>query len=218
MALGAVVSFTTLIAPMQLVNVYHRPGKRVPPLDSLFPTSTRQTPPRLVVGDFNCPHPLWGYPRIGIGGRALAETVKRKSYSTDPDVPTRNGHSAARDTTPDLAFYKGPGCPTWPHTHELLGSDHAILKITLSSTRVRRRAHKPTKLTDWHAVRQASFPPLDPADPDSWLQQIHDLCQRHTKRVYPNTEPPYIDTHLIPVVLFLSVGAARYTIGNCASV
>lgn len=224
MAHGVVVSFTTHLAPMHIINVYHRPGKQVPPLDSLFPTSTRQTPPRLVLGDFNCPHPIWGYPRIGVGGRALADIVQQKAYSllTDPLTPTRVGHSAARDSTPDLAFYTGAGSPTWSHTHEFLGSDHAILEICLHFTRLRRRAPRPTKLTDWHAFRQACFPLLTPRTQirgfSKYRISVSDTLSTSTRTLKPPTSTLTYCTYGTPVALFIGVGAAKNTTVNCAFV
>ncbi|KAM7283522.1 hypothetical protein ISCGN_000985 [Ixodes scapularis] len=51
----------------------------------------------VVVGDFNAPHPAWGYRRGSVKGRSLWADAQHVGLTlvTDPQQPTRTGNSAA---------------------------------------------------------------------------------------------------------------------------
>ena len=62
--------------------------------------------PLIVVGDFNAPHPDWGYGTESVKGRNLWTDTHESGLSllTDPDQPTRRGDIRQNDTTPDLGL------------------------------------------------------------------------------------------------------------------
>ncbi|KAL1454755.1 hypothetical protein MTO96_043675 [Rhipicephalus appendiculatus] len=55
----------------------------------------------------------------------------------EPDVTTRRGNSAARDTTPDLTRSSGTLDVTWGNEDVDLGSDHSVIGITIRGSRYR---------------------------------------------------------------------------------
>lgn len=109
----------------------------------------------LIVGDFNAPHPAWGYRKEVKKGRLLWEDAQelRLTLLTDPVYPTRIGNSVSRDTTPDLTFTKNTKGAAWLNTQEDLGSDHYILATTIQ-TGPPRAVGKQLKIVDWDTFRQ----------------------------------------------------------------
>lgn len=60
--------------------------------------------PLLVLGDFNAPHPMWGYNMASKRGKALIQAMEKHNLTLlkKPGVPTRSRNSVNNDTTPDL--------------------------------------------------------------------------------------------------------------------
>lgn len=116
--------------------------------------SYAQGQPLLIVGDFNAPHPEWGYPHVSRKGRGVLSTIlsHQMRLLTDPAHPTRQGNSVQRDTTPDLTITHNIANSVWRNTGHDLGSDHYVVETliqggpTLAST----RSHK---LVDWDVFR-----------------------------------------------------------------
>ncbi|KAM7306314.1 hypothetical protein ISCGN_010045 [Ixodes scapularis] len=105
-----------------VLNVYSSPSKRHR-FASLFKATTNIAKGQtlLVAGDFNAPHPGWGYQVERIKGRNLWNDSHEYGLSliTDPDQPTRRGNYRNQDTTPDLTFVKGTEDSVWSNTrHE----------------------------------------------------------------------------------------------------
>ncbi|KAM7293672.1 hypothetical protein ISCGN_023270 [Ixodes scapularis] len=92
-----------------VLNVYSSPAKRhrfAALFRATLEIAKQQT--LAVVGDFNAPHPDWGYLTETVKGRNLWHVAHDGGLTliTDPDQPTRRGDARHRDTTPDLAFVR----------------------------------------------------------------------------------------------------------------
>ncbi|KAG0445600.1 hypothetical protein HPB47_013560 [Ixodes persulcatus] len=100
---------------VHVVNIYCNPKDHK--------TDIRRVGPVVIAGDFNAPHPAWGYRFVTPKGRRLAEVINRERLTllTDSDQPTRTGSSTTRDTCPDLTIFK----------IEQLGSDHCIIETII---------------------------------------------------------------------------------------
>ncbi|KAG0411270.1 hypothetical protein HPB47_011622 [Ixodes persulcatus] len=104
------------------------------------------------------------------------------------------GNSVERNTNPDLTFSTPSLHLQWEHTQEYIGSDHAILHLTVSETPKRIR-WKPIRIIDWHNYRQdRSDPPF--TDIPTWTQQLTHTLDQRTKILATNEINPHIDTHL----------------------
>ncbi|KAH9372003.1 hypothetical protein HPB48_000865 [Haemaphysalis longicornis] len=60
--------------------------------------------PTFLSGDFNAPHPLWGYKFCSKRGKEIANFIDQYNsvLLNDTQTPTPQGTSTAKDTTPDL--------------------------------------------------------------------------------------------------------------------
>lgn len=120
-----------------LLNVYSSPKRTQDVFDELFRDALRITCPRrnnlLIVGDFNAPHGVLGYPRDTPKGRKLMVVIENLGLTllNEPGQPTRMGNSVSRDTCPDISLVKARGNCTWVNLEENLGSDHHILEIAV---------------------------------------------------------------------------------------
>ncbi|KAH7953687.1 hypothetical protein HPB49_011218 [Dermacentor silvarum] len=92
------------------------------------------TRPLLILGDFNAPHTTWGYKFQSKRGKALTKAMEI-ALRNEPDVTTRRGNSAARDTTPDLSWLSGTRDVSWRCEEVELGSDHSLIGITIRGSR-----------------------------------------------------------------------------------
>ncbi|KAG0413267.1 hypothetical protein HPB47_009602, partial [Ixodes persulcatus] len=173
--------------PLRLLNVYCRPQDRYARFDTLFEAARRKDCATFIAGDFNAPHPTWGYPRDTPKGRKLHTLIQQHNLTllTDPSTPTRLGTSVARDTCPDLTLYRGTKPCTWHNLEEQLGSDHSILVTHISTKDFAGEARK-IRITDWPAFRASS----SSTSPDT-------LTDRHTRTLTTTPDAPDIDSHLL---------------------
>lgn len=89
--------------------------------------------PILICGDFNAPHPQWGYSRPSARGSSLADTMDLHNFIliNEPFQKTRIGlHKAQEDTTPDLTWATPNLIKSWSPYSTTWGSDHFPLLIT----------------------------------------------------------------------------------------
>lgn len=117
-----------------ILNLYSSPSAYKHNLRSLLNrvVTTARSHPLIVAGDFNAPHPAWGYVARTKKGANLvaASTDLNLTLISDPRFPTRLGNSVARDTTPDLSFTRNAEAK-WSNLQENLGSDHYIIELRM---------------------------------------------------------------------------------------
>lgn len=86
---------------LYILNVYSAP-KQSRNLTQLLHQAlhTSRGHPLAIFGDFNAPHPAWGYARPTKKGQKLWETIQELNLTllTDPAHPTRRGNSVQQDT------------------------------------------------------------------------------------------------------------------------
>ncbi|KAG0413619.1 hypothetical protein HPB47_020646 [Ixodes persulcatus] len=201
------VTTTTLIGDHRLtiINTYwtpNQPSTPFPPLQTLLPKSNARNTV-LLLGDFNCPHPAWGYDRAVPLGRKLASFTSNHHFTllTEPSSPTRLGTAQESDTTPDLTWIRGPLRAIWENTEDFLGSDHHILELRLQiSSRLRRTTatYPRTKITDWPKARaDLDTVDTDTVSPEAWSTAILATIQQHTKEIARTEDQPHVDSHLL---------------------
>ncbi|KAG0445089.1 hypothetical protein HPB47_023913 [Ixodes persulcatus] len=183
--------------PLRLLNVYCRPQDRYARFDTLFEAARRKDCGTFIAGDFNAPHPTWGYPRDTPKGRKLHTLIQQHNLTllTDPSTPTRLGTSVARDTCPDLTLYRGTNPCTWHNLEEQLGSDHSILVTHINTKDFAGEARK-IRITDWPAFR-ASSSSTSPDTLTDWVQTLQTRLDRHTRTLTTTPDAPDIDSHLL---------------------
>ncbi|KAH8008875.1 hypothetical protein HPB51_005922 [Rhipicephalus microplus] len=95
------------------LNVYSSPQNHKQAFSSVVAKAATLAgkSPLIAIGDFNAPHPAWGYPKATVKRKNLVKAMTDCSLElvTDPQFPTRLGNSVSRDTTPDLAFIRNAG-------------------------------------------------------------------------------------------------------------
>lgn len=113
------------------------------------------TRPLLILGDFNAPHTTWGYKFQSKRGKALTKAMEDHEMAllNEPDVTTRRGNIAARDTTPDLSWLSGTLDVSWRCEEMDLGSDHSVIGITIRGSRY-RAVLGTARITDWDKMRK----------------------------------------------------------------
>ncbi|KAG0417590.1 hypothetical protein HPB47_005493 [Ixodes persulcatus] len=173
------------------------PKHRYARFDTLFEAAWRKDCATFIAGDFNAPHPTWGYPRDTPKGRKLHTLIQQHNLTllTDPSAPTRLGTSVARDTCPDLTLYRGTKPCTWHNLEEQLGSDHSILVTHINTKDFAGEARK-IRITDWPAFR-ASSSSTSPDTLTDWVQTLQTRLDRHTRTLTTTPDAPDIDSHLL---------------------
>lgn len=125
-----------------VLNLYSPPSSRAENFEKLFrETITKSKDNQVIIaGDFNAPHTEWGYKRNTKKGENLisaAETCNL-TFITDPNQPTRADGEQSSDTCPDLTLEKNDEDVTWTNLKENIGSDHAIISISVPTAKLRR--------------------------------------------------------------------------------
>lgn len=114
-----------------LLNLYSPPSRKKEEFDYLFATTLKLAKKNgvVILGDFNAPHPAWGYGKSTAKGNKLWELLHRQGLTihTDPNYPTRIGNSVTRDTCPDLTMTKNLPRAEWHNSEETLGAIIAFL-------------------------------------------------------------------------------------------
>ncbi|KAG0440190.1 hypothetical protein HPB47_016379 [Ixodes persulcatus] len=190
---------------LTIINTYwtpNQPSTPFPPLQTLLPKSNARNTV-LLLGDFNCPHPAWGYDRAVPLGRKLASFTSNHHFTllTEPSSPTRLGTAQESDTTPDLAWIRGPLRAIWENTVNSLGSDHHILELCLQISSCLRRTtatYPRTKITDWSKARaDLDTVNIDTLSPEAWSTAIFAAIQQQTKEIARTEDHPHVDSHLL---------------------
>lgn len=151
--------------------------------------------PLIVAGDFNAPHPSWGYvTRTKKGANLVAASIDLNlTLISDPRFPTRLGNSVARDTMPDLSFTRN-AVVEWSNLQENLGSDHSIIELRME---IRAPPPRTYKYTDWDLFRQIRGEDESVHDTFSeLLVQIQKDVEKATKEIVTEFDAPGMDARL----------------------
>lgn len=171
-----------------VMNIYSRPRSKHK-FAKLFRAALdiARKQPLIVVGDFNAPHPAWGYGTESVKGRNLWTDTHESGLSllTDPEQPTRRGDIRHSDTTPDLAFAKHVKEVKWTNTGDDLGSDHFVVRIDATAGPTKRKG-KPCTVVEWDTFRSLleEQPVADIGDIDLWSDWIRTTAG-HATEVIP---------------------------------
>ncbi|KAG0430469.1 hypothetical protein HPB47_022671 [Ixodes persulcatus] len=187
-----------------ILNVYSPPRNRYEDFSKLFARALKLAQKQLlIVGDFNAPHPAWGYTSSLAKGTRLYHSIcqQRLSILTDPEQPTRTGNSVTRDKCPDLALTRCGRWSEWSNLEVNLGSDHAIAQVDIAVSPGQKFLRKQA-LTDWdrfRAARTATYSERehDDASLASWTERL--VCDKNTyaETINLTTETPEVDRHLL---------------------
>lgn len=189
-------------SPIHILNVYSSPREHKHRFGYLLALAKREAArdPLLVLGDFNAPHPAWGYHSDSIKGRDLWTQIQTQHFTllTDPIFPSRIGNSVTRDTCPDLTFITSyQGQAQWTNTDHTLGSDHCILATLLQFQTPRPKCRQAT-LVHWDRFRtlreSTNANPI--TDVQQWTQQVVNDVQTTTEFLPENITSPTVDSHL----------------------
>lgn len=177
---------------LHVLNLYSSPKNTQHNFKHVLMEALREagSQPLLVMGDFNAPHVAWGYTRTTKKGRLLWETIQELQLTlhNEPDIPTRIGNSAQRDTAPDLVFSHRLHGITWTPTLNTLGSDHYILETTFAYKSALIKKPEQKHITDWDGFRTSTLnvsPPSNQTDEEleRWLNQIMQAKEENKKLV-----------------------------------
>ncbi|XP_075534946.1 uncharacterized protein LOC142570447 [Dermacentor variabilis] len=166
------------------------------------------TRPLLILGDFNAPHTTWGYRFQSKRRKALAKAMEdhETALLNEPDVTTRRGNSAARDTTPDLSWLSGTLDVSW-RSHEVdLGSDHSVIGITIRGSRY-RAVLGTARITDWDKIRKFTQEQEKVSEEESgqaetqrtytvWARDQKMTLDKFTQEIGTTSQTPYVDARL----------------------
>ncbi|KAG0415802.1 hypothetical protein HPB47_007024 [Ixodes persulcatus] len=186
---------------VHVVNIYCNPKDHKTDIRRVVSTAVEEAgrDPVVIAGDFNAPHPAWGYRFVTPKGRRLAEVINRERLTllTDSDQPTRTGSSTTRDTCPDLTIVKNVESAEWRNLQEQLGSDHCILETIIHRRGFKRKLGK-TKITDWDKWRkQRSGIPPTIENIEEWTKTISDSIKPFSTEVERTDKDPDVDKHLL---------------------
>lgn len=185
-----------------VLNLYSPPSRKKEDFDYLFATTLKLVKRNAVVilGDFNAPHPAWGYGKATTKGNKLWELIHQQGLTlyTDPNYPTRIGNSITRDTCPDLTMTKNLSRAEWHNSEETLGSDHCILVTTVPLT-CKNHPVKKTRLVNWDAFRKQreNNPSSEITNIEEWVRDLHEDVSSQSKELTLSEEKPAFDPHLL---------------------
>ncbi|XP_077551209.1 uncharacterized protein LOC144164821 [Haemaphysalis longicornis] len=133
----------------------------------------------LVMGDFNAPHPMWGYKIASKRDKALVQAMgKHELYLiNEPGIPTRTGNSVTNDTTPDLTWSSGPLETRWKCDDADLGSDHKIIKIDVLGPQY-KAVYGKARITDWDKMRKHTSERKQEEDAEPSAESYEDWARR----------------------------------------
>lgn len=184
-----------------VLNVYSPPRYVVQDFRSLFREASKIVGGNalVLVGDFNARHTSWGYQEDSKKGKQLAAAIDNERLEIINDLlrPTRTGNSINRDTNPDLTMIKNldQHKVTWKNTEETIGSDHAIIEISVEASTNRRKIGA-SKMTNWNKFRHLG-PEGGIEDLETWVAELQATKAHCTKEISLTEAIPGVDTHLL---------------------
>lgn len=186
---------------VHVVNVYGNPKNHKTDYRRLIAKVVKEAgkDPVVIAGDFNAPHPGWGYKYVSPKGRRLAESInqERLTLLTEVDQPTRTGTSSCRDTCPDLTLVKNVANAEWTNLMEQLGSDHCILETTIHESGYTRKTGK-ARITDWDRWRkQRGKGAASIENIEDWSSEVIASVKPFVAEVELSEKTPAVDTRLL---------------------
>ncbi|KAH7969449.1 hypothetical protein HPB52_018293 [Rhipicephalus sanguineus] len=163
--------------------------------------------PLLILGDFNAPHTTWGYKYQSKRGKALAKTMEDHEMAllNEPDVVTRRGNSANRDTTPDLSWLSGGLDAAWRNEDVDLGSDHSVIGIIIKGPQY-RAVLGTARVTDWDKMRKDTQEAEEASENDveadrkqtyaEWARDQKKALEKFTQEITTTAQTPFVDARL----------------------
>lgn len=190
-------------AGIHILNVYSPPKDRNPKLAQLIRgfLERAKKEPAIIGGDFNAPHPSWGYPSATPKGRKLEEAMNQEGLTllTDIEFPTRLGNSVSRDTCPDLTMVRNVRSPNWKNLDQHLGSDHYILMTEFDSVRCKRKIGE-ARITEWDKWRESrANKEISIQSIEEWTRDVVEEIKSHTKIVNTTEDTPAVDSRLLHI-------------------
>ncbi|XP_037567446.1 uncharacterized protein LOC119447964 [Dermacentor silvarum] len=186
-----------------ILNLYSNPSKTRERFLLLLKKATTLAGPHplLIGGDFNAPHPAWGYGHATVKGKHLWQDSQDLGLTiiTDPSTPTRMWCLGIPSCPTDLTMVKNIKNAKWQNTTTDLGSDHMIIEIkilTLGGTSPLTRSFV---LTDWDKFRRQRDAAQNDeriTDIDSWTAELINDVVRATQTITTEIETEKMDSRL----------------------
>ncbi|XP_077548311.1 uncharacterized protein LOC144161527 [Haemaphysalis longicornis] len=194
---------------LYVMSAYCRPSQRQYDFDRVVSQAKRLagSRPLLILGDFNAPHTTWGYKYQSKRGKALANTMEDHEMAllNEPDVATRRGNSANRDTTPDLSWLSGALDVSWRNEDVDLGSDHSVIGITIKGPQYRAMLGT-ARVTDWGKMRKYTHEIEEASENDKkadrkqtyaeWARDQKMALEKFTQEITTTAQTPFVDARL----------------------
>ncbi|KAH6927030.1 hypothetical protein HPB50_025345 [Hyalomma asiaticum] len=191
------------------MSAYCRPSQRQYDFDRVVSQAKRLagSRPILILGDFNAPHTTWGYKYQSKKGKALAKTMEDHEMAllNEPDVVTRRGNSANRDTTPDLSWLSGGLDAAWRNEDVDLGSDHSVIGIIIKGPQY-RAVLGTARVTDWDKMRKDTQEAEEASENDveadrkqtyaEWARDQKKALEKFTQEITTTAQTPFVDARL----------------------
>lgn len=195
-----------------ILNIYCRPGARHQyDFEAILKEAKGIAKDRtlIVLGDFNAPHPTWGYKQASRRGKDLIRAMEKYDLQliNEPDTPTRTGNSVSNDTTPDLTWASGPLEIAWRCEEVDFGSDHKIISLEVHGPQYKAVFGK-ARITDWDKMRkytQERNKEHEQQEGDAetyeevyeeWAQRQLATLRKFTQEITTTAATPYIDARL----------------------
>ncbi|KAH7982731.1 hypothetical protein HPB52_006906 [Rhipicephalus sanguineus] len=126
----------------------------------------------------------------------------------EPDVATRRGNSANRDTTPDLSWLSGGLDAAWRNEDVDLGSDHSVIGIIIKGPHY-RTVLGTARVTDWDKMRKYTQEAEEASENDleadrkqtyaEWARDQKKALEKFTQEITTTAQTPFVDARLAHV-------------------
>lgn len=185
---------------LYILNIYSPPDQTLLNIPQLFRTICQRTRGHklVIMGDFNAHHTTWGYHRSNKKGTALFDAIQQNQLflCNTLQIPTRNGNSVSRDTTPDLTLTYNVENAKWIRLDETLGSDHYIIQLQIPHQKPYKQKIGTARITNWKNFRNTI--PTDPIDDlETWTSKLVETARKHTTQITLTEDNPAADAHLL---------------------
>ncbi|KAL3257600.1 hypothetical protein MRX96_017054 [Rhipicephalus microplus] len=120
----------------------------------------------------------------------------------EPEITTRRGNRATRDTTPELTWLSDTLDVTWTKEDADLWSDHSVIGITIRGSRYQAVLGK-ARITDWDQMRNFIQNQEEASEEESkryerkqtyieWARDQKKALQKLTQEI-ATSQAPYVD-------------------------
>lgn len=186
------IGFSQLIT---VCNIYISPQEQIR-RQSIMHIINQLPPPFILVGDFNCKHPLWGDPLTDARGRILEDIIQSEDISllntgSFTHFHSQTGTSHAIDLSlcsPELILSH-----QWKTLDDFYGSDHTPIQIDEIENNT--LPDKPTKYNTrkakWQDFENATSTPVELTDLpiDEEIDKFTNIIYNAAENTIPMTSP-----------------------------